>query len=369
MKKWIYSLTAVAALTGCGVFAAEKASAPAVPPTVVLVEKVSLQSESVEKKYVGWLEAIEAVSLPSRVSGVLQKRHFNEGAPVKKGDLLFEIEDTTYLAQVKLAKSQIKQLEAELVFARNNYNRQKNLRSGNAVSEIVYEEAERALHMTEAALDGARAKLLDAENNLSYTKIYAPISGIIGKSAYSVGNYITPASGELANIVQINPLYIRFAISSRELQDMFQTPKQMLQNAAIRLLLPDGTPYKHDTKITMLDNQIDNQTGTITIWATVQNPQSSLRPGGYMPVLLRNASAPDLPAVTLSAVMVGEKGHYVYVLDEQNKIESRHVEIGRINGPWQLIRSGLKPGETVIVDGNHKVQPGMVVSPVPAAAR
>ena len=200
---------AVVVLTGCGVAAADAAktekpaaAAPAMPPPAVLVEKVVLQSESVEKKYVGWLEAIESVSLPSRVSGVLQKRLFKEGEAVKKGDLLFEIEDTTYVAQVRLAQSQVKQLEAELVFARNNYNRQKNLKDGNAVSEIVYEEAERALHTTEAALEGARARLVDATNNLSYTRISAPISGIIGKAAYSVGNYITPASGELANIVQ-----------------------------------------------------------------------------------------------------------------------------------------------------------------------
>jgi len=378
MNKIMCWSAAVVVLTGCGVAAADAAktekpaaAAPAMPPPAVLVEKVALQSESIEKKYVGWLEAIESVSLPSRVSGVLEKRLFKEGEAVKKGDLLFEIEDTTYIAQQRLAQSQVKQLEAELIFARNNYNRQKNLKDGNAVSEIVYEEAERALHTTEAALEGARARLVDATNNLSYTKISAPISGIIGKAAYSVGNYITPASGELANIVQSDPLYIRFALSDRDMSEMFEAPDPVTlkKNAGLRIVLPDGSIYPHPAEITMTDNRIDAGTGTLTIWATVKNPDGILRPGGYMPVLLRNTAAPQLPAVTLSSVMTGEQGSYVYVLEEGNKVAARPVELGRVNGPWQLIRSGLKVGETVIADGTHKVQPGAVVTPVPAAER
>ncbi len=381
MMKRMMCWSAAVALTVCGVAAADApaaktekkpaAAAPAMPPPAVLVEKVALQSEGIEKKYVGWLEAIESVSLPSRVSGVLQKRLFKEGEAVKKGDLLFEIEDTTYVAQQRLAQSQVKQLEAELIFARNNYNRQKNLKDGNAVSEIVYEEAERALHTTEAALEGARARLVDATNNLSYTKISAPISGIIGKAAYSVGNYITPASGELANIVQSDPLYIRFALSDRDMSEMFEAPDPVTlkKNAGLRIVLPDGSIYPHPAEITMTDNRIDAGTGTLTIWATVKNPDGILRPGGYMPVLLRNTAAPQLPAVTLSSVMTGEQGSYVYVLEEGNKVAARPVELGRVNGPWQLLRAGLKVGETVISDGPHKEQPGAVVTPIPAAER
>ena len=148
MMNRIFCWSAAAVLTVCGAAAADApaaktekkaaAAAPAMPPPAVLVEKVVLQSEGIEKKYVGWLEAIESVSLPSRVSGVLQKRLFKEGEAVRKGDLLFEIEDTTYVAQVRLAQSQVKQLEAELVFARNNYNRQKNLKDGNKTDYIVH---------------------------------------------------------------------------------------------------------------------------------------------------------------------------------------------------------------------------------------
>lgn len=334
------------------------------PPPYVSVEKAVIRNDAATRKYVGHIEAIQSVSIVARISGYLYEIKFKEGELVKKGQLLFVIEDTTYRAKAKSAEASVMQIQAELEYAQNDFNRQEKLYQKRAVAEIVYQDAKRLFNTTKAKLAEAEANLLDANNSLSYTKIYAPITGIIGKATYTEGNYVTPTSKELADIVQVTPIYVRFAISERDFIKEFGSVEGIRKNGIVQILLADGREYSKTGNIVLVDNKVDNETGTITLWAQFDNPDHVLVPGGYTTVKLSRKLAVPTPAVKLSAMMTDDKGNYIYIVDKEGKAELRRVKPGTVIGSMQLIESGVKPGETVVVDGTHKVRPGGKVVPV-----
>ena len=236
MKTVAYGLLLFLAAT---VIAAPPAAAKA-PAIKVVTETTKATSNTEVRRYVGHVTAYKSVSFPARVSGILQKIHFVEGDIVQQGQLLFEIEDVTYRAKAEQAAAQVKQAEAQLEFAKVDYQRQKELRATKAVSQAVFEEAERTLRTAEASLANAKAVKLDAENTLSYCKVYAPFTGLIGKAAYSTGNYVTPSSKALADMVQLSPIYVCFALSERDYLDMFGDYKTMRKDGRVQYRLADG---------------------------------------------------------------------------------------------------------------------------------
>ncbi|MBS1370779.1 MAG: efflux RND transporter periplasmic adaptor subunit [Lentisphaeria bacterium] len=340
-----------------------QAAPPNQPPPVVPVEKVESISESAGKKYVGHLEAIEEVEIRARISGNIDSIKFREGDLVKKGELLFELEDTTYRSKVQAARAQVDQIKAELKYAEDNFNRQRTLRESSAVSQSTMDEAQRLYSLNKAKLQEAEATLLDAENNLSYCRIYAPITGRIGRVTYTQGNYVTPQSEKLADIVQSSPIYVNFAISERDFLSLFGSSDTLKKTGNIRLTLSDGTLYKHPGQVAFIDNKVDLGTNTLTIWATFDNSEGQLIPGGFVTVVLSRKAAKPYPAVKLSAVMTGADGNFIYVVDKENKVVRRKVETGPLVGAMQLLYSGAEPGETVIVGGTNKTAPGRTVEP------
>ena len=336
------------------------------PPPYVSVEKAVIRNDAATRKYVGHIEAIQSVSIVARISGYLYEIKFKEGELVKKGQLLFVIEDTTYRAKAKSAEATVMQNRAELDYARTDFARQERLYEKKAVSQAVYEESKRQLKTTEAKLAQAEANQLDADNELSYTKVYAPITGIISKATYTVGNYVTPSSSPLADIVQVSPIYVRFAISERDFLKNFGSIPSLRKNAIVRILLSDGSAYEKTGKVVLTDNKGDSETGSLTLWAQFENPDRMLVPGGYATVLLSSALNKPLPAVRLSAVMTTAEGNLVYVLGADNKVIARPVVLGPVINNMQTIEKGISVGETIVVDGTHKARPGSVVAPVPA---
>ena len=334
------------------------------PPVKVLCEKVITEPNMSVRRYVGHVKAFSSVKLPARVSGILLKKHFVEGDIVKAGQLLFEIEDTSYRAKAQQAAAQVKEAQAKLDYAKIDYERQKGLRATQAVSEAVYEEALRVLRTSEASLASARAVQLEADNNLSYTKVYAPITGLIGKSTYSEGNYVTPSSSSLAEVVQTTPIYVCFALSERDYQEMFGDYKNMQKNGVARYQLADGKLYSDTGKIHLMDNIVDETTGTITAWSLVDNPDFRLIPGGFATVMLSNKSAPVMTTVRLSSVMADAQGNYVYVIGADKKIQIRYIKLANVIGERQFVESGLLSGETVVTDGTNRVRPGDNAEPV-----
>lgn len=340
------------------------AQAAARPAASVLVEKATMAKDEVSRKYIGRIEAINKVSLQPRVSGTLVAAPFQEGDIVQKGQILFEIEDTRYKASVQAAEAKIQQLDVKIDYALKNYERQSNLYKTNAVSKDQVENSLSLLKGYEAEKLAAEAELILAREDLRYTRIAAPLSGRIGRLTYSVGNYITPTSQPLATITQIDPIYVRFPMSERDVLSLFGNVDKLAEEADVRLITAATHAYPQRGTINLGDNEIVSDTDSLTVWARFDNPKQTLQSGGITTVIVNKKDTVRVPVVTVSAVQHDGYGAYVYVVGEGNKIEKREVIPGSVNGRKQSIYQGLKEGEIVVIDGTHKVAPGAAVNPV-----
>ncbi|MDR1491494.1 MAG: efflux RND transporter periplasmic adaptor subunit [Planctomycetaceae bacterium] len=340
------------------------------PPPAVRVEKVTLRDSSQPRPYNGSIIAKELVNLVPRVTGYLTGVKFQEGAIVQKGDALFEIEDTIYQINVRTIEAQIRQTEAEIVLAKRNLERAKELhvRDSKTITDQEMDEVNRTIQLFEAKLSENQARLDQAKTDLSYTKIDAPLSGQIGAKQFSTGNFLSPNSGVLATIVQYDPITIMFPISEKEYIAHFVESENKKKTPNIEIFLANNEPFKEKFKIDFIDNKIDSNTGTIMIYLLCENPNRELVPGGWTKVYLSEHYANPKPAVNVSALMTDGKSHSVYVVNNEKKVEERKVEIGDLAFDRQVIESGLKEGEVVIVGGLNKVAPGAEVNAVYDAA-
>jgi len=334
---------------------------------IVRVEPVGVLSSSQPKSFVGFVTAKETVTLVPRVSGFLEKVAFQEGSIVKRGDLLFEIEETAYKFRVQIAQSVVKQIEAEIELAKKDIERALTLHSRNVVAEQELNQAQRTVNLQEAKLDEAKAALALAENDLSYTKIYAPLTGRIGAKSWSQGNYISPASGTLATIVQYDPITVKFSISEPEFMVYFGDDDSKHLN--VEILKADNQPYTGEFKVDFVDNVVDTQTGTITIYLICENKQNQLLPGGYARVRLSEKYGEQCPAVGMESILIDGTEAYVYVLGENKIAERRKVTLGQLVFNKYIVKSGLNIGEQIIVGGINKIGPGMEVNPVSDSTR
>jgi RND family efflux transporter MFP subunit len=340
------------------------------PPPAVRVEKVTSRDSSQPRPYNGSIAAKELVNLIPRVTGYLTGMKFQEGATVQKGDLLFEIEDTIYQINVRTAESQIRQTEAEIELAKKNLERAKTLyvkkKTGESspITDQEMDEVNRTIQLLEAKLSENQAKLDQTKTDLSYTKIYAPLSGQIGAKQFSTGNFLSPNSGVLATIVQYDPITIMFPVSEREYITYFIEGENSKKTPNIEIVLANNEPFKEKFKIDFIDNKIDSSTGTIMIYLLCENPNKELVPGGWTKIYLSERYANPKPAVNVSALMTDGKKHSVYLVNNAKKVEVREVEIGELVFDRQIIESGLKEGEIVIVGGLNKVKPGDEVNAV-----
>ena len=216
-----------------------------------------------------------------------------------------------------------------------------------------------------AQLLAAEAQLVLAEDDLKNTKVYSQVDGKSGKAVYAPGNYITPASGKLVDVISMNPIRVRFSISQRDFLEIFGNEKNLKDQAVVSLNMPDGTIYNKTGKIVIVDNQTLNATDSIRVWALFDNPDNKLIPNAAITCSLSKNASVQRPAVLPSAVMHDRKGAYVYVVDKDSKVARRNVLLGNSNGEIQIIRQGLDAGEKVIVEGMHKTFPGAEVAAVP----
>lgn len=331
-------------------------------PPAVKVGKVEMISEQGTRQYIGKLTSTHSVELKARVSGFLKNVYSKEGDIVQAGTVVMQIEDTLYLAHVKSAEAKVAQKKAEVEFARTNYQRQTELVGVSARSEL--DEANRLLKLREAELAECQAALTEAQTNLSYTKIVSPITGRFGKATYSPGNYLTTASESLGSISKMSPIYVKMAISEPDYISMFGSPESILKDAVIRIRTADRKMFEETGYVKLADNKIDPSTGTLMLWCVFENKNGRLIPGGVVDAFISRKVQKKYPAVPISAVLISKAGHYVYVLDAENKAAVRPVVTGEIIGGKQIITQGLKEGETIVTDGTHKVMPGQTVMPV-----
>lgn len=360
-NKFFYLLSGV--LTLSGVFAAPTAPQAAVP--VVAVEPAVELKTINTNKYVGQLTAEHDIDLTARITGIILEQKFKNGDLVKKGQLLFLLEDTTYRAQAEAAKALLKQNEAELKYAKSNLNRNATLRSHKAVAQSNFEDAERLYYVKEAKVAENRASLLEAENSLSYTKVFSPIVGRVGEAVKDPGNLVSP-SCVLVNIVSLDPVNADFSISQRDYLQLFNGDINTIKKYAdVRLELADGSIYDFAGNVTFVNNKVDPETDTIKIRAMFKNPKHKLNPGGLVTVLLSRKVLSTYTATLPSALMIDNQGSYLLVVGKNGNVERRNVKLGSLNNNRQIIESGIKPGEQVIVDGTHKAIIGKPVKAIP----
>ncbi len=335
---------------------------PQMPPPAVTVEKVELIRESPVGDYVGIVTAIEEVEIKARIAGFINKVHFTEGATVEEGDLLFEIEDATYNAHVARAEAVLEQVEAELKFAESQYQRQKVLSAKDAVSLSVFEESQRHVSFSRAKLQLVEAELVIVKTQQGYTRISSPISGRIGKMKMTRGNYVDINSPPLARVVQMDPVRIKFSLSERIFQELYELYTQHHESLEVKIILASGKVYPEKGVIEFVDNVVDTNTGTISVWMRVPNKDEMLIPGGYVNAVLSQKEEKPLAGVRLSSILTDNKGSFVYTVGEDGKAERRDVKLGSVVGNFYTVLSGVAEGEMMIIEGIHKVAPGLAVN-------
>ena len=329
----------------------------------VKVGKVFKAQNIESRKVVGFVKDISRVDLTTRISADLVKVGFRDGDFVKQGQMLYQFDDVRYAAAVKIAKAQLAEVKARLVYAESNYNRTNDLYMKNAASKDSMETTRSTLDAYRAELLAAEASLVTAQDDLNHTKIYAPISGRIGATNYTVGNYLTPSSGVLATIIQNRPIRVVFSMSNRDYANMFGGREDNLKKEArIRIRLANGSYFDEDGTVEFINNEANQRTDTIQIYSRFENKAGRLIPNNAVTVELSHKVGKLVPAVLPSAVMHDAESAYVYVVRD-NKIERRNVELGRSTAEAQLILRGLEKGDLVVTDGTHKVLPGMEIIP------
>ena len=340
-----------------------QAAAPP-PPPAVGVRLAAMKGVSQSFEFVGRVKAIEKVELRARVEGFLEKVLFREGQDVKTGELLYQIEKVQFQAALDQAKANLAVAEAALTNAKVEYERSTELLKRNFSPQSQVDANKAALDSGAGRVMQAKAALTQAQVNLDYTDIRAPIDGRIGRTAYTIGNLVNPASGVLATIVSQDPVYVLFPVSVRDLEAIREARRKEEGGMAkidIRVRLPSGQEYAQRGVWNLTDPQVDPQTDSLVMRATIPNPDRTLTDGQFVTAIIRERQEAPRLVVPQSALQVDQSGYYVLVVNDQHKVEQRRVQTGPQRGTDVVVTSGVKEGEQVMVDGIQKVRPGQVV--------
>ena len=348
-----------APLAACDQAAEAPAAAVSAPPPAVTVITLRSTEFTPGFSFNGRVVAVDKVELRARVTGFLEQRLFQEGADVSAGDLLFVLEKDQYQAVVEQRQAELASAEANKANTAAQLQRGEELvKNGNIPrSEVDLRRASDL--MAAASIQEAQAELEQAQINLGYTEIHAPIAGRISRADFSVGNLVGPDSGVLATIVSQDPIYVTFPVSQRELL------AHRGRDAATRWsgsTLPDGTLYEHAGKLNFHDVRVDPGTDTLTVRAELPNPDRVLIDGQFVGVRVERGEPKRVLAVPQAAVQVDQAGPYVLVVGDDDKVAARRVRLGALEGVQVVVEDGLSEGERVIVEGIQKVRPGMAVA-------
>jgi membrane fusion protein (multidrug efflux system) len=335
----------------------------------VVVSSATTKEVTSTNEFVGRSVANNRVELRARVTGFIESRPFQEGARVAKGDLLYLIEQDEYRAALDAAQAQVDRAQAEVIDAGKNLERSRVLADRQTVSQATLDEAIARDAQAGADLNGAKAALAQAQLNLGYTQIEAPLGGRISTSALDEGNLVGPESGVLATIVATDPIEVRIAVTERE---VLAYRRDQANNAAAtftpRLKLVDGSYLEGEGTLSYLENEIDPTTGTASLYILFPNPQELVLPGQFVTVALETSVSEEKVVVPQSAVQSNQAGPFVLVVGADDKVEARPVGLGERQGAEVVIESGLEPGETIVVEGMQKVRPGAAVTPTQAGS-
>lgn len=337
-------------------------------PREVVIIKLEPRREVYTTALAGRIASFQVAEVRPQVGGILQQRLFTEGADVKAGQALYQIDPATYEAALDSAQAALMKAEANVTPARLKAERFRELLAIKAVSKQEYDDAQAAFKQAEADVAVNRAAVKTARINWEYTKVRSPISGRIGKSAFTPGALVTANQAQaLTSVRQLDPVYVDITQSSQDLLRLrAQFTNGELRSAAeeapVRLKLENGAMYPHEGRLQFTDVSVDESTGMVSLRALFPNPEHILLPGMYVRAVIAEGVDENALLVPQRALRRDPKGQAsVLLVDGGGKVDVRLVDVGRTVGDsWQVL-SGLKPGDRVIVEGGQNVRPGMSV--------
>jgi membrane fusion protein (multidrug efflux system) len=354
-------LMAVSVLTACG--DKEKDNKPpapqSMPVTVVVAQPTSVP---ISAEAVAQTEGAKEVEIRARVGGILLKRLYEEGTPVKAGQKMFQIDPEPFKIALAQARAQLAQQQARVEQTGREEARLQGLLESQSISQREYDNATSENAVARAALQQGEANVREAELNLSYASVEAPVSGIAGRFQLSEGALVSANTTLLTTVVQISPIWVRFSLSSNELQALGGWLTEGTVEK-VTLILPDGTEYKHKGKLNFAASQIDPLLGTQELRATFENRDQRLLPGQFVRARVTVGKRDGVFLVPQIAVQTGDQGKFVYVVGANNEATIRPVTVGDwLDTDW-IILDGLSAGEQVIIDNIIKLRPGVPVAP------
>jgi membrane fusion protein (multidrug efflux system) len=353
---------AVLLVAGCGKGnddAAKKKAAAGPPPAIpVTVKQVQLQRVPITLEAVGTLEGSREVEVRARVSGIIEKRLYVEGAPVKAGAVLFLIDRAPYDIAVAQAKAALSQEHARQELAVREAERLKMLVQSKAISGREYDEAQSTLKQSSAAIEGAQAKLAEAQLNLSYTSVRAPISGITGRALRSEGSLVTANTDTalLTTLTQVDPVWVRFSLAEADLDRIRGSEK----TAQVKIAREDGSGAAANGRLNFSGSTVDPKIGTVQLRAEFPNRGLTWLPGQFVKVQIF-AGEQQAFLIPQAAVVQNEQARTVWVVGGDGKVTSRTIQTaGWYQNDW-IVTAGLKAGESVVIDNIIKMRPGVAV--------
>lgn len=341
--------------------------APAGAPVQVGTVLAQRRPVAATLAFVGRVEAVNRVDIRARITGFLQAVLFKEGTIVKEGTPLFRIERDTYEAAVQQAQGDFYKAQGQYQFAVVQRQRAEELVKTSATSVATRDQRIAEEKTAQGNALAAAAALKTAQVNLGYTEIAAPISGQIGRSAFTAGNLVGPDSGVLATIVSVDPMYVTFPVSERELMALRQRAGGAGTNrdkVHVKLVFADGSAYNQTGTVNFVDVTVDRKTDTILVRATVPNPDDLLVDGQLVRVVVEEKAPQEKVLVPQAALIADQQGPYVFIVQD-GKAAVRRLKLGAENGADVVVEEGLKGGEQVVVQGLQTLRPGAAVSAAP----
>jgi RND family efflux transporter MFP subunit len=336
---------------------------------VVVLRAVESANLAMEREYIGRVEAIQVVTVKPQIAAEITQVHFKEGSQVKVGDLLFSLDDRQFRATVDLRKADLNRAEANYQRALKYYERLKSA-DKRSVSPSDMEAAESEMKQSRAGVEQAKAALKLAQLDLEHTKIKSPIAGKIGKTEFTKGNYVSPSSLALVDIVQVDPVRVAFALPDKDYLTQLSTFKLSPENpvSETTLRLPDGTVYPFGGERDFENNVMDASTGTIMMRLRFKNDKELLVPGSMVRVAVKPLQSHVSPVVPQEAILSDNEGDYVYIVGDDKIAKMRRILTRSEFGNMKEVIEGLQAGENIVVQGVQSIRPNLPVNPVESRA-
>ena len=345
---------------------------PAAPPPVPVKTTLPQTRQVLDwDEYTGHVEAMETVEIRARVSGYLEQVGFEDGAKIKKGDLLFVIDQRGYLTELKRAEAELQRTRTKLELAENDLKRAERLKQSKAISDEEYDSRSKGLAESTATLHSAETAVEMAKLNLDFTQVRSPIDGRIGRELITVGNLVNADQTLLTTIVSTDPMYVYVDADERSILKYRRLTAGGLRgqngkaNIVAQLGLIDETGYPHTGYIDYVDPRMDAATGTLRVRAVFPNPKELLSPGLFARIRIHGGSPHPALLIPGRAVVTDQDQNYVWVAKADGSVDYRKVRLGRLFGTFRTVEQGLGKNDAVVVDGIAKLRPGARVKPEP----